>query len=258
LDCAAGAARSTAAGVAWAARSTAAGVAGVLSKVNPDVWRELACTSSLVYTLLLPKREQVADRGADGFAPVVFVHGLGGNRGTWSALRLFLRMLGHKRMYALGYEDGTIEELAGRLVDFVESVKQATGAQQVDMVGHSMGGLIARYAIQRLGLDKSVRALITLATPHQGSYAAEYANTIQTKQLRPDSSLLKGLNADDWRQYSTRLVCVCSDRDVYVVPNHLMRHPQAENIDIPGLSHTQYLISPAVFRCVADRLEPLG
>jgi len=37
----------------------------------------------LSYSLLLPRREHVVDRGADEFLPIVLVHGLGGNRGAW-------------------------------------------------------------------------------------------------------------------------------------------------------------------------------
>ncbi|MDP8255470.1 MAG: alpha/beta fold hydrolase [Candidatus Alcyoniella australis] len=237
-----------------AARKVGSGLRGVLAKVNPDVWRELACVSSMAYTLVIPKRERVIARDDDGRTPVVLVHGMGGNRGTWTMLRAFLRLTGHRRIYAMGYEDGSVEELAERLTEFVESVREVTGEDQVDVVAHSLGGLITRYAIQRLGMDGHVRKLITLATPHQGSYTAEYADTVQTRQLRPGNPLLKDLNSDDWSRYSTPLICICSDRDVYVVPNELMRHPQGENLFVPNLAHTQYLISPAVFRLVAQSL----
>jgi len=224
-------------------------------KVNPDVYRELAFVSMSSYSLVLPKREKVVDRGSDGFLPVVLVHGLGGNRGAWWPLRLFLRLQGHRRLYAFGYEDGTVEELAQRLKSFVEEVRQVTGVAQVDIVAHSLGGLIVRYAIQRLDMAHSVRTFVSMATPHLGTYAAQYANTPLTLAIRPDSRILCDLNRDDMKNYPIRFVTIFSNRDVYIVPNEMMMHPHAENIFVPNVSHSQHLVSPPVFRKVAQCLQ---
>ena len=75
-----------------AGKNIGKGIGRLFEKVNPDVWRELGYVTASSYSLMLPRREQVVDRGADGFLPIVLVHGLGGNRGLWWPLRLFLRM----------------------------------------------------------------------------------------------------------------------------------------------------------------------
>jgi len=238
------------------AKKIGAGIGQLLGKVNPDVWRELGYVSMSSYSLLLPRQEEVFDRGVDGFLPVVLVHGLGANRGAWWPLRLFLRMNGHRRIYAFNHDQGSIEEHAEDLKDFVDAVLQATGEDRVDLVAHSIGGLISRYAVQRLGLDQKVRTLVTLATPHQGTYAAQYANTTLVRSLRPESGLVSDLNKDGLAPYPVQFIAVYSDRDIYVVPAGLMTHPDAENIFIPDLSHSQYLVSPPVFRFVASCLKP--
>ncbi|HPM77002.1 MAG TPA: alpha/beta fold hydrolase [bacterium] len=230
------------------------GLRRTLAKVNPDVWREALFTTAQAYSLVLPRREQVIDRGPDDYLPVILVHGLGGNRGGWLPLRWYLRLMGHRRLYAFGYEEGAVAELAAGLAEFIEQVRRETGQDRVDIVAHSLGGLVARYAIQRLGFGPHVRTLITMATPHRGTYAAQYADTPITRELRPDSSLLAELNGDDWQRYPTRLVTVYSDRDIYVVPAEHMVHAQAERVLLPGISHTQYLVSPEAFRAVAARL----
>lgn len=237
-----------------AAKKISNGIGRLFEKVNPDVWRELGYVTMSSYSLLLPRREEVVDRGDDGLLPVVLVHGLGGNRGLWLPLRLFLRVNGHRRMYAFGYEDGTIEGHAEDLKEFVETVLQTTGEQQVDIVAHSLGGIISRYAIQRLGLGGTVRTLVTMATPHQGTYAAQYANTTLTRSLRPESDVIRDLNGDGPAGYPMRFFSICSNRDVYVVPAEGMKHPGAENVFLPDVSHTQYLVSPKVFRVVASCL----
>jgi pimeloyl-ACP methyl ester carboxylesterase len=241
--------------VGGAARKLGAGIGRLFEKVNPDVWRELGYVTMSSYSLLLPRREEVVDRGPDGLVPVVLVHGLGGNRGLWWPLRLFFRINGRRRVYAFGYEDGTIEEHAEDLKRFVESVLGTTGEPQVDVVAHSLGGVIARYAIQRLGLRDTVRTLVTMATPHQGTYAAQYANTTLTRSLRPSSEVIRDLNAEDLTGYPTRFFSIFSDRDVYVVPHEGMTHPEAENVFLPDVSHSQYLVSPQVFRVVASCLR---
>jgi triacylglycerol lipase len=220
------------------------------SMVNPDVWRELGFVSLLGYSLLLPKREEVVARDDDGRIPIVLVHGLGGNRGSWWPLRMFLRMNGYKRVYAFGSEDQTVEEGAARLKAFMEDVLTATGASRVDIVAHSLGGIFSRYALQRLGMAQYARTLVTLATPHQGTYAAQYANTSLTLALRPDSPVIRDLNSDDLSSWPIRFVTVSSDRDVYVIPFEGMKHPHAQNVFLPGISHSQYLLAPSVFRVV--------
>jgi pimeloyl-ACP methyl ester carboxylesterase len=240
--------------IGGAARKLGTGIGRLFEKVNPDVWRELGYVTMSSYSLLLPRREEVVDRGAGGQVPVVLVHGLGGNRGLWWPLRLFLRMNGHRRIHAFGYEDGTIEDHAEDLKGFVDSILRVTGETQVDIVAHSLGGIISRYAIQRLGLKGTVRTLVTMATPHQGTYAAQYANTAITRSLRPASEVIRTLNAEDLTDYPVRFFSLFSDRDVYVVPAEGMTHPGAENVFLHDVSHSQYLVSPEVFRVVASCL----
>lgn len=231
-------------------------ICDVFGAVNPDVWREFMFVSMSAYSLLLPKREQVTAKQADEFPPLVLVHGLGANRGTWSLLKMFLRVNGHKRVYSFGYEKGTIPEFAADLKKFIEEVLQATGESQVDIVAHSLGGIVSRYCIQRLGMADRIRTLITLASPHGGTYAAQYANTDLTVPLRPDSELIRDLNQEDMSQYGVRFITVYSDRDIYVVPAEKMTHEAARNLFVPGISHSQYLVSPRVFKVVESCLTP--
>jgi triacylglycerol lipase len=49
------------------------------------------------------------------------------------------------------------------------------GHERVDIIAHSLGGLDARYALSKLGLDKHVRSLVTIGTPHRGSPIADLA-----------------------------------------------------------------------------------
>jgi triacylglycerol lipase len=65
----------------------------------------------------------------------------------------------------------SVPERAQLLVDQIKQL----GHERVDIIAHSMGGLDARYALAKLGLDKHVRSLVTIGTPHRGSPIADLA-----------------------------------------------------------------------------------
>jgi len=62
---------------------------------------------------------------------------------------------------------------AKRLVAAIEALPH----ERVDLIAHSLGGLDARYALAHLGLDKRVRSLVTIGTPHHGTPIADLALT---------------------------------------------------------------------------------
>ena len=105
--------------------------------------------------------------------PVVLLHGFIDNRSVFVLLRRSLAQHGWQQVESLNYSPLTCDirtaaELLGR---HVEEICERTGHEQVDIVGHSLGGLIARYYVQRLGGDLRVRTLVTLGTPHSGTRA---------------------------------------------------------------------------------------
>jgi pimeloyl-ACP methyl ester carboxylesterase len=120
--------------------------------------------------------------------PVVLVHGFLGNAGSWSTYLGdggYLASIG-LHGYAIGDDQlpgalstgrvdaptahtNTIAENAQTLADYIAAVKAATGAQQVDLLTHSMGGLIARYYVDRVMAERDVAQLIMLGTPQLGS-----------------------------------------------------------------------------------------
>ncbi len=141
--------------------------------------------------------------------PVVLVHGLASNFATWANYTKqdgYLASLG-LRGFAVG--DGqaegemltgdpsqplkqtkTIAQNAEELARYVAGVKRATGAQMVDLIAHSMGGLISRYYIDRLMNERDVAQLIMLGAPNGGSNCANLPATLgfylpATLELRP-------------------------------------------------------------------------
>jgi pimeloyl-ACP methyl ester carboxylesterase len=98
--------------------------------------------------------------------PVVLVHGFLGDATNFAALRRHLGRRGIRRFSSFAYRPRLdYQRLATELDAHVRAVRQTTGAPQVDVVAHSLGGLVARYFVQ-LGGAPLVRRLVTLGTPY--------------------------------------------------------------------------------------------
>jgi hypothetical protein len=130
--------------------------------------------------------------------PVVTVHGMNSDATTWAAYPQFLHNVNpHWNAYAVDTMDtkpwtpNTIKQNAAQLADFVQAKQVQDNAWHVDVVAHSMGGLISRYYIQNLmptNLDGStaVHRLVMLGTPNAGSPCADLFDVPLTKELRTD------------------------------------------------------------------------
>ena len=115
----------------------------------------------------------ISDVEAAG-TPILLVHGMVDNRSIFTVLRLGLRRRGFGRVTTMNYSPLTsdIRVAAAQLAEEVEALVAETGYERIHVIGHSMGGLIARYYVTRLGGDERVHTLVTLGTPHHGTYIA--------------------------------------------------------------------------------------
>jgi pimeloyl-ACP methyl ester carboxylesterase len=106
--------------------------------------------------------------------PVLVIHGYLATRGSVHLLEHHLARRGHVVMsFRFGPINlGDIRDSAGLVARKVESIIAQTGVTQVDVVGHSMGGLVGLYYVKRLGGRHRVRRLVLLGTPAQGTWSA--------------------------------------------------------------------------------------
>ena len=195
--------------------------------------------------------------------PVLLVHGYIHNRSAFLAMSRQLKRSGFRYVDGFNYNaltDG-IPEAAARLGAEVERVLRATGASRVMLVGHSMGGMVARYYVQELGGEDTVDTLVTLGSPHRGTYASYLGLGQAAAQLRPNSVLLDRLEASA-RPGPVRWISYWSDLDVFVSPvgNAKLEHPalQAHNVRVRDTGHLSLLASGWVVRdIVAHLTQPL-
>lgn len=141
----------------------------------------------------------------------------------------------------------------------VEEVCAQTGWDRVHVVGHSLGGLAARYYVQRLGGSERVH---TLGTPHTGTLTARMLprGYPLAHQLRPGSDLLTEL-ASPAPECRTRVLAFWTDLDHLVVPsrNATLSHPDlvTENVLVRGAGHTSLPVDRRVVRRICSTLAAL-
>jgi pimeloyl-ACP methyl ester carboxylesterase len=182
----------------------------------------------------------------------VLIHGYLGNRSALMPLAAYLRWCGVERVLAFDYASSEgVERGAIRLRDFL---RRHVRGGRIDLVGYSLGGLVARVYLQQLGGARRVDRCITLGTPHQGTYSSYWVASRVGRDLRPDSALVARLSALRERARPVRFLSIVAGSDNLVVPRVFATHE--EIVRVPDLGHCGLLFSPRVYRIVARRLLP--
>lgn len=191
--------------------------------------------------------------------PVILVHGYFHNRSAFLVMTRGLRRAGFRDVHTFTFRPlaGGLAETAQLLAEDVERVLDAVGAPRCQLVAHSMGGLVARYYVQQLGGTETVDTVITLGTPHRGTYASYLGVGRAAAELRPGSPFLHRLEQSA-RPSDVRWIAYYSDLDVTMVPaaSAKLVHPalDATNIRLHDTGHLSLLLSGEVLRGVVTHL----
>ena len=191
--------------------------------------------------------------------PIILLHGYFHNRSAFVIMKRSLRKFGFRSVDTMNYNviGHDVQELAQQLAKHVDEVLECAEATHVHLIGHSLGGLVARYYIQKLGGHEKVHTCITLGTPHRGTHAAWVGRGKTARQLRPGSLLLRQL-ARSSRAMPVRFICFYSNLDSLVLPavNAKISEPalRARNVLVKDLGHLSLLISRPIIRAIAEAL----
>ncbi len=181
---------------------------------------------------------------------VVLVHGYLANRSTLFPLAAYLRLRGVRQVLSFDYDSrGGIERAALALREYL---RRNVRGGRIDLVCHSLGGLVARVYLQQLGGSRRVDRCVTLATPHRGTYNSYWVWSRVGGELRPDSPLLTRLHSSRFESSGVRFLSFVAGSDNLVVPRVFAKHER--QVHIPDLGHVSMLFSPRVLRLVADHL----
>lgn len=196
-----------------------------------------------------PSRPVASNEGAPP-APVLLIHGYLATRGSVHLLERQLNDRGHLVFsYRLGWVNlGDIRESAALIARKVESLVAQTSIKQVDIVGHSMGGLVGLYYVKRLGGRHRVRKLVLLGTPAGGTWSALLGLVTAplgraSLQLLPQSPFLRELNEAPMPA-GVDLVSIAGEHDL-LAPLHSTMLAGVRHIAL-DTGHSGLLVDPAV------------
>ena len=189
----------------------------------------------------------------EGLRPVILLHGYGMSRASylWLAGQLSAKGLGP----VLGFEYwtlGSIHNIAKELDAYIEFVCAKTGAQHVDLIGHSMGGIVGRtYLLSNARCASRVHSLVTLGSPHGGTAMAKFGLGHIGTQLHPKSDFLKNLN----KLPEASPVTVIWSRSDPLVPSGRYGHLEgAEEIVFDDLGHLSLMRSKRIIDIIVERM----
>jgi triacylglycerol esterase/lipase EstA (alpha/beta hydrolase family) len=186
--------------------------------------------------------------------PVLLVHGVLCNAGVWLGMRCRLRGAGLGPVHTISLEPplASIDDFAEQLSARIDEICAASAAPAVALVGHSMGGIVARAYLRAHG-DSRVAKVITLGSPHAGSVHAGLFFGESVRQLRRGNAWLEALNREPLP--AVPIVSIWSWHDSMVAPQDSSRLPGAENIALSGIGHNALLRNARVRGLVIDALR---
>lgn len=179
---------------------------------------------------------------------VVLVHGFVCNRGLWNP---WLRRLRKRRsaFVAVNLEPvlGSIDDYVPLIDAAIAQVYRATGLAPV-VVAHSMGGLATRAWMQWAADDARVHRVITIGTPHHGTWLGRFALSANGRQMSLNSAWIARLAAQEPASRHAAFTCFFGHCDNIVFPAATAMLEGADNRHLTGVAHVAMVHAPDVYR----------
>jgi triacylglycerol esterase/lipase EstA (alpha/beta hydrolase family) len=227
-------------------------VAGVVAWIGEGLALLLAI---VVWPLgLLPGRA-VAPGGVG--RPVVLVHGWAMNRSSMFVLAARLRRDG-RRVYTVNYNGlaAKSDDKACELASNLERIRRESGAERIDFVAHSLGGILLRAVAKYHGGLDYFGNVVTLGSPHRGTALAVMFRRYGLIELRPGSPFLERLAEEDpIAARKVNFTSIYSAADYIVFPTDCSFYPPAFNAELDGIGHMGMLLSERVYDLVKENLD---
>ncbi|MDF0551929.1 triacylglycerol lipase [Kamptonema sp. UHCC 0994] len=188
--------------------------------------------------------------------PVVLVHGIWDTSAIFSPMTAYLNERGWQ-VHSLDLipNDGSLglEFLAQQLAEFIDTTFKPK--QPLDLIGFSMGGIVSRYYVQRLGGINRVQRFITISSPHYGTQTAYSRGLPGYVQMRPASSFLRDLNYDASMLQDINFTSIWTPFDGMIIPAQSSQMSIGKEIKQNVLLHRQMRSDPKILQAIVEELE---
>ncbi|MEH1789034.1 triacylglycerol lipase [Nostoc sp.] len=191
--------------------------------------------------------------------PVLLIHGIDDTEAVFHKMRAYLIQRGWS-VYSLNLVpnngDVGLDELAKQIADFVTA--SFAPEQRLDLVGFSMGGIVSRYYIQRLGGINRVQRFLTISSPHHGTVVAYGSRRPGCVQMRPNSIFLKDLNSNAVILGQLDFTSIWTPYDLMIIPANSSQMPVGREVTVPVALHPWMLTDSRSLAVVTATLaEPI-
>jgi triacylglycerol lipase len=190
--------------------------------------------------------------------PILLVHGIDDSGNRFAQLYALLVQKGFGPVSAMNIipPNGSIpmEVMAEQVAEAVEKLRHNNANIQVDIVAYSMGSLVTRYYLQRMGGKSLVHRFISIAGPHHGTLTAYLRDNAGCRQMRPGSTFLKNLNEDGDPWGGMEVFSFWTPLDLMIFPAVTSRLPRANNRRFCVLAHPLTVSDPRLMDAVIKAL----
>jgi len=190
-----------------------------------------------------------------GVTPTLLLHGLFVNRACWFWFRSRLKRHGCENLVTINLSGFHSEEVLTELLSKkIDELRHRLGVNKVNLVGHSMGGIIARNYVQRRGGQDKVDRLIFLGTPHQGSKLTPFSFMPLGKLLMPGSEFLNRLNSEP-PPAGVQTVNIYPRKDNMVLPHTSAQLAWGNQVELDDMGHTSLIYRATAIDATAAALK---
>tara|TARA_Y100000589_G_scaffold324810_1_gene361555 strand:- start:96 stop:692 length:597 start_codon:yes stop_codon:yes gene_type:complete len=190
--------------------------------------------------------------------PIILIHGL------WNTSAIFNSLLKKLDYYHVDYYAPTLEHYFGRIsiVDLAESLdelisKKYGNDREIDILGFSMGGIIARYWIKKFNGYLKTKRFISIGSPHCGTLTAQFVPRIFFKgisEMKINSPLLKELSDYDYLLQEIDCVSFYTRWDFMVFPGWKAYLPIGKKFNLNIYKHKNLVRSPIAIKAIIDSI----
>jgi triacylglycerol lipase len=187
--------------------------------------------------------------------PILLIHGIWDRQEIFNTMSTYLSEQGWSvYRFNLIPNDGSakMEVLAQQVCNYI--TENFPPEKPFDLVGFSMGGLVSRYYVQRLGGIERVQRFVTISSPHQGTYTAYATGLDGYMQMRPKSDFLQDLDRDVQMLERINFTSIWTPLDAIIIPASSSKMPRGEEVKINVLFHYLMVSDPKSLKAIRNAL----
>lgn len=209
-----------------------------LRLIIPEVFYLMVTTIWKPAGLLPAEKYQPSEK-----IPVLLLHGLFHNRSCWFRVKRLLRKNNYTAIYSINLRPWrdieTLTEIVARKTD---QIRHRHKVDKVAIIGHSMGGVVARNFLHLRGGGDKVAFLLTLGSPHHGSTLAPFSIWPLGSTAQPSHPLLARINRAPTPK-GTKVTSIYSTMDNIIIPPTSSHIDDVQNIALDKMGHMGLIFS---------------